>query len=99
MALPNYTENGTAEEDAAWDTVDFQLLSAKPPMAVQMDDSYSLGKGASDYSAESDRDYGEEHLERVPTQRQLVDPQDDTAGPLLQHRRTEQLFLGVAGLS
>ncbi|CAM5621061.1 SGNH/GDSL hydrolase family protein [Streptomyces canus] len=59
VTLTNYTEDGTADEDVAWDAVAFQPLSAKPQMVVQMGDSYASGEGAGGYSAESDRDYGE----------------------------------------
>ncbi len=59
VTLTNTTEDGTADEDVAWDAVAFQPLSAKPQMIVQMGDSYASGEGAGGYSAESDRDYGE----------------------------------------
>ncbi|MGW4196173.1 SGNH/GDSL hydrolase family protein [Streptomyces sp. NPDC005004] len=54
VTLTNTTEDGTADEDVAWDSVAFQPLSGKPNnVVVAMGDSYSSGEGAS----EGDRDY------------------------------------------
>ncbi|MGW5134140.1 hypothetical protein [Streptomyces sp. NPDC004135] len=58
--LTNTTDDGTADEDVAWDAVAFQPLSAKPKhMVVAMGDSYTSGEGAGSYSPESDRDHGD----------------------------------------
>ncbi|MEU2747357.1 hypothetical protein ABZ613_13870 [Streptomyces collinus] len=55
----NTTDDGTADEDIAWDAVAFQPLSGKPKhMVVAMGDSYTSGEGAGAYSPESDRDHG-----------------------------------------
>ncbi|MGA5364220.1 GDSL-type esterase/lipase family protein, partial [Streptomyces purpurascens] len=58
VELTNTTDDGTADEDVAWDAVAFQPLSGKPKhMVVVMGDSYTSGEGAGAYSPESDRDY------------------------------------------
>ncbi|WP_241678708.1 SGNH/GDSL hydrolase family protein [Streptomyces lasalocidi] len=60
VTLTNATDDGTADEDVAWDAVAFQPLPGKPNKAVvAMGDSYSSGEGASDpggndYYPESD---------------------------------------------
>lgn len=60
VTLTNATDDGTADEDIAWDAVAFQPLPGKPNhMVVGMGDSYSSGEGASDpggndYYPESD---------------------------------------------
>ncbi|MEV8077429.1 SGNH/GDSL hydrolase family protein [Streptomyces pseudogriseolus] len=60
VVLTNTTDDGTADEDVAWDAVAFQPLSAKPKhMVVAMGDSYTSGEGAGSYSPESDRDHGD----------------------------------------
>lgn len=60
VELTNTTDDGTADEDVAWDAVAFQQLSGKPKhMVVAMGDSYTSGEGAGAYSPESDRDHGE----------------------------------------
>ncbi|MDG9721089.1 SGNH/GDSL hydrolase family protein [Streptomyces sp. DH24] len=60
VVLTNTTDDGTADEDVAWDAVAFQPLSAKPQhMVVAMGDSYTSGEGAAAYSPESDRDHGD----------------------------------------
>ncbi len=54
VTLTNTTDDGTADEDVAWDAVAFQPLPGKPRhVVVAMGDSYSSGEGAS----EGDRDY------------------------------------------
>ncbi|MGW3289422.1 SGNH/GDSL hydrolase family protein [Streptomyces sp. NPDC001002] len=54
VTLANATDDGTADEDVAWDAVAFQPLSGKPNhVVVAMGDSYSSGEGAS----EGNRDY------------------------------------------
>ncbi|WP_405893731.1 SGNH/GDSL hydrolase family protein [Streptomyces sp. NBC_00104] len=59
VELTNTTDDGTADEDVAWDAVAFQPLSGKPKhMVVAMGDSYTSGEGAGAYSPESDRDHG-----------------------------------------
>ncbi|MFD8688748.1 SGNH/GDSL hydrolase family protein [Streptomyces sp. NPDC059651] len=60
VTLTNATDDGTADEDVAWDAVAFQPLNGKPAnVLVGMGDSYSSGEGASDpggddYYPESD---------------------------------------------
>ncbi|GGP00934.1 hypothetical protein GCM10012280_70780 [Wenjunlia tyrosinilytica] len=60
VTLTNATDDGTADEDIAWDAVAFQPLPGKPNhVVVAMGDSYSSGEGASDpggddYYPESD---------------------------------------------
>ncbi|WP_435212716.1 SGNH/GDSL hydrolase family protein [Streptomyces sp. bgisy034] len=59
VELTNTTDDGTADEDVAWDAVAFQPLAGKPKhMVVAMGDSYTSGEGAGAYSPESDRDHG-----------------------------------------
>ncbi|MFE2559781.1 SGNH/GDSL hydrolase family protein [Streptomyces sp. NPDC059352] len=59
VELSNTTDDGTADEDIAWDAVAFQTLPGKPKhMVVAMGDSYSSGEGAGSYSAESDTSHG-----------------------------------------
>ncbi|MDC0766185.1 SGNH/GDSL hydrolase family protein [Streptomyces sp. HD] len=54
VTLDTDTDDGTGDEDIAWDSVAFQPLSAKPKdFVVAMGDSYSSGEGAS----EGNRDY------------------------------------------
>ncbi|WP_241741006.1 SGNH/GDSL hydrolase family protein [Streptomyces sp. L2] len=54
VTLTNATDDGTADEDIAWDTVAFQALPGKPNHSVvAMGDSYSSGEGAS----EGNKDY------------------------------------------
>lgn len=54
VTLDTDTQDGTGDEDIAWDSVAFQPLSAKPKdFVVAMGDSYSSGEGAS----EGNRDY------------------------------------------
>ncbi|UDM05458.1 SGNH/GDSL hydrolase family protein [Streptomyces longhuiensis] len=60
VTLTNATEDGTGDEDVAWDAVAFQPLPGKPKnVEVAMGDSYASGEGASDpggddYDPESD---------------------------------------------
>jgi hypothetical protein len=50
VSLSNWANDGTADEDVAWDAVAFQPLPAKPKdFVVQMGDSYSSGTGAGPY--------------------------------------------------
>lgn len=50
VELSNYTPDGDAVEDVAWDAAAFQPLAAKPKdFVVQMGDSYSSGEGAQPY--------------------------------------------------
>jgi hypothetical protein len=50
VSLSNFTPDGTADDDIAWDSVAFQPLPAKPKdFVVQMGDSYSSGEGAEPY--------------------------------------------------
>ncbi|MFI1721403.1 SGNH/GDSL hydrolase family protein [Streptomyces sp. NPDC020489] len=59
VELTNTTNDGTADEDIAWDAVAFQPLSGKPKhMVVAMGDSYTSGEGSGSYSPESNRDHG-----------------------------------------
>ncbi|WP_327712821.1 SGNH/GDSL hydrolase family protein [Streptomyces sp. NBC_00464] len=54
VTLDTDTDDGTGDEDIAWDSVAFQPLSAKPKdFVVAMGDSFSAGEGAS----EGNRDY------------------------------------------
>ncbi|MFE0258219.1 SGNH/GDSL hydrolase family protein [Streptomyces sp. NPDC059010] len=54
VTLDTDADDGTGDEDIAWDSVAFQPLSAKPKdFVVAMGDSYSSGEGAS----EGNRDY------------------------------------------
>ncbi|MGI5340748.1 SGNH/GDSL hydrolase family protein [Streptomyces sp. CA-181903] len=53
VALSNATKDGTADEDIAWDTIEFQELPRKPQdSVVAMGDSFSSGEGASDGDAD-----------------------------------------------
>ncbi|EMF00729.1 hypothetical protein J7W19_25560 [Streptomyces mobaraensis NBRC 13819 = DSM 40847] len=53
VELSNATEDGTADEDIAWDTIQFQELPGKPKNSVvAMGDSFSSGEGASDGDAD-----------------------------------------------
>lgn len=54
VTLTNATDDGTADEDVAWDAVAFQPLPGRPNHSVvAMGDSYSSGEGAS----EGNQDY------------------------------------------
>ncbi|MDI3101943.1 SGNH/GDSL hydrolase family protein [Streptomyces sp. AN-3] len=49
VTLATHTEDGTGDEDIAWDSVAFTPLPGKPKdFVVGMGDSYSSGEGASD---------------------------------------------------
>ncbi|MEV3854948.1 SGNH/GDSL hydrolase family protein [Streptomyces sp. NPDC050095] len=53
VTLTTNTEDGTGDEDIAWDSVAFQPLSSKPKdFVVAMGDSYSSGEGASEGNAD-----------------------------------------------
>lgn len=59
VELSNWTFDGTADDDIAWDAVDIQPLPGKPAnFVVSMGDSYSSGEGAADgdgdYYSETD---------------------------------------------
>ncbi|MGW4159877.1 SGNH/GDSL hydrolase family protein [Streptomyces sp. NPDC004788] len=59
VELSNSTDDGTADDDVAWDAVAFQPISGKPKhMIVAMGDSYSSGEGAGNYSPESNTSHG-----------------------------------------
>jgi hypothetical protein len=59
VSLSNFTPDGQANDDIAWDSVAFAPLPAKPAnMVVAMGDSFSSGEGAEDYAPESDIDAG-----------------------------------------
>ncbi|MFI8769233.1 SGNH/GDSL hydrolase family protein [Streptomyces sp. NPDC053792] len=59
VELSNTTDDGTADEDIAWDGVAFQILAKKPQhFVVAMGDSYSSGEGAGNYSPESNTSHG-----------------------------------------
>ncbi|WP_086558635.1 SGNH/GDSL hydrolase family protein [Streptomyces africanus] len=59
VSLSNATDDGTADDDVAWDAIAVQPLSGKPKhMVVAMGDSYTSGEGAGDYSPESDTSHG-----------------------------------------
>lgn len=50
VSLSNWTPDGDASEDIAWDAMAFQPLPGKPKdIVVQMGDSYSSGEGAKPY--------------------------------------------------
>ncbi|MER7706735.1 GDSL-type esterase/lipase family protein [Kitasatospora sp. NPDC097605] len=55
VRLSSVTEDGTGDEDIAWDAVAFQPLPAKPKdIVVQMGDSYISGQGSGPYEAGTD---------------------------------------------
>ncbi|SNX64658.1 hypothetical protein SAMN06272735_6486 [Streptomyces sp. TLI_55] len=59
VTLSNYTPEGQADNDVAWDAVGFQWLSAKPRHIVaSLGDSYSSGEGAGSYDKSTDQDHG-----------------------------------------
>ncbi|MGH1555786.1 hypothetical protein ACRAWF_39990 [Streptomyces sp. L7] len=59
VTLSNYTAEGQADNDIAWDAVGFQWLSAKPQHIVaSLGDSYSSGEGAGDYDESTDQEHG-----------------------------------------
>ncbi|MET9361599.1 SGNH/GDSL hydrolase family protein [Streptomyces sp. NPDC006632] len=59
VTLSNYTAEGQADNDIAWDAVGFQWLSAKPQHIVaSLGDSYSSGEGAGAYDSSTDQDHG-----------------------------------------
>ncbi|WP_103513201.1 SGNH/GDSL hydrolase family protein [Streptomyces sp. SM13] len=61
VRLTSQTDDGTGDEDVAWDAVAFQPLGAKPQQIVAvLGDSYSSGEGAEAYSPESNKDYDTE---------------------------------------
>lgn len=59
VQLSTETDDGTGDEDVAWDAVAFQPLPAKPKHIVAvLGDSYTSGEGAGNYFAETDTDHG-----------------------------------------
>ncbi|MCX5210062.1 GDSL-type esterase/lipase family protein [Kitasatospora sp. NBC_00240] len=55
VRLSSVTEDGTGDEDIAWDAVAFSPLPGKPKdFVVQMGDSYSSGEGAKPYEGGTD---------------------------------------------
>jgi hypothetical protein len=59
VSLSNFTPDGQANDDIAWDSVAFAPLPGKPAnMVVAMGDSFSSDEGAEDYAPESDIDAG-----------------------------------------
>lgn len=59
VRLSTDTEDGTGEEDVAFDAVAFQSLAAKPKHVVAvLGDSYTSGEGVSNYYPETDADHG-----------------------------------------
>lgn len=59
VSLSNFTPDGEANDDIAWDSAAFAPLPGKPAnMVVAMGDSYSSGEGAEDYAPETDIDAG-----------------------------------------
>ncbi|MFJ8085229.1 SGNH/GDSL hydrolase family protein [Streptomyces sp. NPDC096205] len=60
VVLDNQTDDGTADDDIAWDAIAFQPLPAKPKdVVVAMGDSYTSGEGAGNYDAASDLHHGQ----------------------------------------
>ncbi len=59
VRLASTTDDGTGDEDVAWDAVAFQPLPGKPKHIVAvLGDSYTSGEGAGAYAKESDKDHG-----------------------------------------
>ncbi len=59
VRLSTITDDGTGNEDVAWDAVAFQPLPAKPKhLFVALGDSYTSGEGAGGYYGETDADHG-----------------------------------------
>ncbi|WNI22736.1 GDSL-type esterase/lipase family protein [Streptomyces sp. ITFR-16] len=59
VRLANTTQDGTGDEDVAWDAVAFQPLGGKPKHVVAvLGDSYTSGEGAGDYLPETNKDHG-----------------------------------------
>ena len=56
VRLTTETEDGTGDDDVAFDAVAFQPLAGKPQQVVQMGDSYTSGEGAGSYAKETDND-------------------------------------------
>ncbi|MFI0989644.1 golvesin C-terminal-like domain-containing protein [Streptomyces exfoliatus] len=56
VRLTTETEDGTGDDDVAFDAVAFQPLPGKPQQVVQMGDSYASGEGAGSYAKDSDND-------------------------------------------
>lgn len=57
--LTNYTQDGTADDDIAWDAMAFVPLPAKPAdFVVALGDSYSSGEGTGNYYINSNVDGG-----------------------------------------
>jgi len=59
VQLSTETDDGTGDEDVAFDAVAFQPLPAKPKHIVAvLGDSYTSGEGAGNYLPETDTDHG-----------------------------------------
>lgn len=64
IELSNFTADGAAVDDIAWDAIAVQPLNAKPShFAVGLGDSYSSGEGAGHYTRVSDQ-YGDDPAQR-----------------------------------
>lgn len=58
VQLASQANDGTGDDDVAWDAVAFQPIGSKPKQSVAiLGDSYTSGEGAGAYSAESNKDY------------------------------------------
>lgn len=59
IRLGSVTDDGTGDDDIAWDAVAMQKLPAKPKNIVAvLGDSYTSGEGVGNYFTESDRAHG-----------------------------------------
>ncbi|MEU7719506.1 SGNH/GDSL hydrolase family protein [Streptomyces tibetensis] len=103
VELTNTTDDGTADEDIAWDAVAFQPLSGKPKhMVVAMGDSYTSGEGSGSYSPESDRGHGKSSWNACRRgdnswpRKVLLPGQSTSLGQLSKDRSTTVDFLDVS---
>ncbi|MEU4485929.1 GDSL-type esterase/lipase family protein [Streptomyces purpurascens] len=103
VELTNTTDDGTADEDVAWDAVAFQPLSGKPKhMVVAMGDSYTSGEGSGSYSPESDRGHGKSTWNACRRgdnswpRKLLLPGQSTSLGQLSKDRSTTVDFLDVS---
>ncbi|MFI8988201.1 GDSL-type esterase/lipase family protein [Streptomyces antimycoticus] len=61
VTLSTETEDGTGDDDIAFDAVAFQPLPGKPrDIVAALGDSYSSGEGSGNYYTETDADYGKD---------------------------------------